>query len=398
VRRIALRLPDDGVWTGGVNYVENVSRALLSHGEFGYEPVVLCSPRADAQLQARFEVLLGTRLRRDAQLARGRRAGLLGAVLLGRNRAMRGVCERSGCDLILEAADFFGWRFPMPCLAWVPDFQDRHLPQLFSHWALYRRSLGLRLQLAAGRTVLLSSEDARKDCEHFYPQARGKTAVARFAVLPALAPGEHDPHLCSRYDLPARFFYLPNQFWAHKNHAGVIEALRLLRTRGANVVVAASGSPREPRQAGHFERLRARVAATGLTEHFRFLGNVPTRDVALLMRASVALLNPSFFEGWSTTVEEGKSLGVRMVLSDLAVHREQIGSGADFFDPHSSEAIAACLDRVWHDSREPLGQPEQQAAAASARQRVREFAHEFTRACERTLAARSHRSASHSVL
>jgi hypothetical protein len=116
------------------------------------------------------------------------------------------------------------------------------------------------------------------------------------------------------------------------------------------------------------------------------------------MRASVALLNPSFFEGWSTTVEEGKSLGVRMVLSDLAVHREQIGSGADFFDPHSSEAIAACLDRVWHDSREPLGQPEQQAAAASARQRVREFAHEFTRACERTLAARSHRSASHSVL
>jgi hypothetical protein len=44
----------------------------------------------------------------------------------------------------------------------VPDFQDRHLPQLFSRRARLQRSLGLRLQLAAGRQVLLSSEDARR--------------------------------------------------------------------------------------------------------------------------------------------------------------------------------------------------------------------------------------------
>ena len=396
MKRIALRLPE-WVWTGGVNYVETVCRALLSHPDLGYEPLVFCSPQADAQLQSRFEGLLGARLVRDAYLARGPRAGLAGAVTLGCNRAMLTLCERNRCDVILEAADFFGWRFPVGCLAWVPDFQDRHLPQLFSRLSRYQKSLGLRLQLAAGRTILISSEDARHDCEHFYPGSRGRTAVARFAVPPALEPGENDPQVQRRHCLPERFFYLPNQFWAHKNHARVVDALRLLRARGVNIVVAASGSPQEPRQAGHFERLRHRVAAQGLTENFLFLGSVPAREVAILMRASVAMLNASLFEGWSTTVEEAKSLGARMVLSDLAVHREQVGAGADFFSPHDPLAIAACMEKVWLEYRQPPTLDAQRAAAAAAGLRIREFAEHFTRACDRALERPSGRSTRRAV-
>ena len=393
MKRIAFRLPDDGVWTGGVNYVDTVCRALLSHPELDYEPIVFCSPHADPQLQSRFEGLLGKRLVRDPYVTRGRRAGLVGAVALGCNRRIRALCEQNRCTVIMEAADFFGWRFPVACLAWVPDFQDRHLPQLFSRRGLYRRSWGIRLQLAAGRTVLLSSEDARADCERFYPQARARTAVARFAVQPALEPGESDPRVLQSYRLPARFFYLPNQYWVHKNHARVVDALRLLRERGVNIVVASSGNPQDPRHVDYFGRLRAEVAAQDLTENFLFLGNVPRRDVAILMRSSVAMLNPSLFEGWSTTVEEGKSLGVRLVLSDLSVHREQVGAGAEFFDPDDPLAIAACLERFWLESREPPTLDEQLAAAVDARSRVREFAAQFARACDRAIERSSRRAA-----
>ena len=393
MKRIALRLPDDGVWTGGVNYVETVSRALLENPDFGYEPIVFCSPSADTQLQSRFAALLGPRLVPDAYMARGRRAGLIGAMALGCNRAIAALCNRHECDVILEAADFYGWRFPAATLAWVPDFQDRHLPQLFSRRALAQRSLGLQLQLAAGRTVLLSSEDARKDCEKYYSRARGRTAVARFAVRSALQPGEEDPLVQQRYGLPARFFYLPNQFWAHKNHLRVVEALQLLRARGRDITVAASGNPNDPRQIDYYGRLQKKVTDAGLTASFRFLGNVPRSDVALLMRASVAMLNPSLFEGWSTTVEEAKSLGVRLVLADLAVHREQVGTAADFFDPADPAALAACLERLWLDERARPTVSEQQAIAEQALRRVREFAAQFTRACEQAR-ARSRSSAS----
>lgn len=385
MKRVAFHLPDDGVWTGGVNYLETICHALLAHSDLGYEPIVFCNPDADPQLQSRFEGLLGFRLVRDPIMGRGRRGGLIRAVTFGCNRPMLALCERNRCNVIMEAADFFGWRFPVACLAWVPDFQDRHLPHLFSRWGLYRKSLGLQLQLACGRTVLVSSEDARGDCERFYPKARTKTAVARFAVRPGLEPGENDPRIPAKYRLPARFFYLPNQYWAHKNHARVVDALGLLRDRGVNIVIASSGNPQDPRHADHYARLREKVAAQRLTENFLFLGSVPTRDVAILMRTGVAMLNPSLFEGWSTTVEEGKSLGVRMLLSDLAVHREQVGAGAVFFDPNDPLAIAASLERVWSEHREPPTLAEQQAAAASGQLRIRDFAVQFTLACDQAL-------------
>ncbi len=387
MRRIALRLPDDGVWTGGVNYLETVCRALLAHPERGYEPLVLCSPQTPQALHSRFAALLGERLVSASELAGGLRAGLLRSVTTGRNAAVAALCARTGVDVVFEAATFYGWRFPVPCLAWVPDFQDRHLPHLFTRRARLQRSLGLRLQLASGRTVLLSSEDARADCERFYAAARGRSAVARFAVRAALAPGECDPQIAARYHLPARFFYLPNQFWAHKNHLCVIEALRRLRTVGETVIVAASGNPQDPRQRDYYARLQAAVAQAALEGAFVFLGEVPRAHVALLMRASVAMLNPSLFEGWSTTVEEAKSLGVRMVLSDLAVHREQVGEGADFFARDDASALAQCLLRVWHRASAPAGLSVQRAAAAAAERRIGEFAGQFTAACEQ---ARTH--------
>jgi glycosyltransferase involved in cell wall biosynthesis len=385
MKRVALRLPEDGVWSGGVNYLETVCRALLGHPQLGYEPVVFCSPAAEPQVLARFQALLGSRLVCDAVLLGRRRAGLGGALLFGSNRALRALCERSDCSVIIEAADFYGWRFPVSCLAWVPDFQDRHLPQLFPRWWRYRRSLGMNLQLRSGRTVLLSSEDARRDCERFYPGSRGRTAVARFAVAPALEPGEDDPQIHSKHGLPPRFFYLPNQYWAHKNHARVVEAVGLLRKRGVSVVVASSGNPLDPRFVDHYHHLRCQVAAQGLIDNFLFLGNVPRRDVAILMRASVAMLNPSLFEGWSTTVEEGKSLAVRLLLSDLAVHHEQADGCGEFFDPYNPAAIAACLERVWLDPRQPPAVAEQRAAALTAQARVGEFAAQFTAACERAV-------------
>jgi glycosyltransferase involved in cell wall biosynthesis len=392
MRRIGFRLPDDGVWTGGVNYLETVCRALLAHRDLGYEPVVFCNPGGSPVLLTRFEALIGDRLVRDPTVARGRRAGLGGALAFGRNYPALALCKRHHCDVFMEAAEFLGWRFPVACLVWVPDFQDRHLPHLFSYRSWIGKSLGLRLQLATGRTVLVSSEDARADCERFYPPAKGRTAVARFAVRPALQPGENDPQVPANHHLPARYFYLPNQYWVHKNHIRVVEALRLLRDRGANIIVASSGNPQDPRHADHYAHLREKVAADGLAEHFLFLGNIPSRDVAVLMRSSVAMLNPSLFEGWSTTVEEAKALGVRMVLSNLAVHCEQTGGAAEFFDPADPAAIAASLEKAWSEFREPPTLTEQRAAAANAELRIRDFAVHFTRACNRALAGSGSRA------
>jgi glycosyltransferase involved in cell wall biosynthesis len=200
------------------------------------------------------------------------------------------------------------------------------------------------MQIAGDRLVLLSSESALRDFEKFYPVARGKTAVVKFAVKPSPELLRADPaNVASQYGLPDVYFYLPNQFWRHKNHDVVIDALAILARRGEGVVVAASGSNSDAREPGYFDSIMRRAASSGLEESFRYLGMIPLPHVYALLRGATALINPSRFEGWSTTIEEAKSFGVPMVLSDLDVHREQTNGSARYFATDDPAALAEQL-------------------------------------------------------
>ena len=189
--------------------------------------------------------------------------------------------------------------------------------------------------------------------------------------------------MIGEYQLPPKFFYLPNQFWKHKNHIVVIEALGLLKQQGFDAVVAVTGNPLDPRHPGYVGQLNARIESLGLRDSFRILGLVPRRHVISLMRTCAALINPSFFEGWSSTVEEARVLGVPMLLSDIAVHREQMENAATYFHADDAEGLATKMRDIASASppltlaREPL---------AKSDEKVRRFARDFAVVVDRAIA------------
>jgi len=221
------------------------------------------------------------------------------------------------------------------------------LPDLFRARGFWRREIGFRAQVLGGRTLLLSSEDSRSAFCDLYGVDRSRTRVARFAVMPQSVPSiEQAAEIANQYALPPCFVFMPNQFWRHKNHFLVIRALKILKDQGARVVVLATGAQSDPRSPGHFASVCEAITAAGLQEEFIVPGQVPYPDVSALMRACSALLNPSLFEGWSTTVEEARAFGVPMILSDLPVHKEQAGTGAAYFKKDDAYALARALEGV----------------------------------------------------
>jgi glycosyltransferase involved in cell wall biosynthesis len=333
-------------WAGGYNYLRNLFGALARYQPHRFTPVVFAasSDRAadiDELMSIEgVEVVLCDAL--DQRLSR-----LASALLWGLDRQAATVFSQQRIDVVVEIATFYGWRLAEPALAWFPDMQHRRLPHLFSRFGRVRRELGFRMQIASGRTVLLSSEDARRDCERFYPSLRNRTSVVRFATEPESALLNVSAEaIHSEYDLPAGFFYLPNQFWVHKNHRTVLDALSLLSARSVEVVIAATGNPEDPRQPGYSRKLMKEVVERHLTSNFRYIGMLPRHHVYALMRNCSALINPSRFEGWSTTVEEAKSFGVPMILSDLDVHREQTQDGARYFGVDDAAGLAGHLEAV----------------------------------------------------
>ena len=149
--------------------------------------------------------------------------------------------------------------------------------------------------------------------------------------------------ICDEYHLPERFVYLPNQFWVHKGHRLVIEALAQLRASRPDVTVVCTGNTADHRDPMYFGELLAEVSRLGLRDNFVVLGWVPQAHIFHLMRQAVAVLQPSRFEGWSTTVEETKSVGKSIILSDIPVHREQAPAGVRYFDPTDAAALAEQL-------------------------------------------------------
>lgn len=332
-------------WTGGYNYLLNIIRATQTHALGRITPVVFVGPEAFDDVRDDLSVVEGVEVVADRAFAEAGKSGRLAeALVLGLDRSAARAFHEHRIDIVFEAAQFYGWRLPQRAIAWIPDFQHRRLPHLFSSFARFKRAVGFNAQIRSGRRIMLSSEDARTDCELFHPASRGKTSVVRFAIPRETAIDPIEARAAAdRHALPEIYFYLPNQFWIHKNHDAVIKALAILKAQGRHVVVAASGNQLDPRDPDHFQRLMAQANEAGVGELFRPLGLIPYADVPLLMRASAAMINPSMFEGWSTTVEEARSTGTPMILSDLRVHREQAGESATYFDPARPEQLADAL-------------------------------------------------------
>ena len=377
-------------WTGGYNYLLNLLGTLDEWASDRLVPVLFVGEDIDQELLAPFRNLRHVEIVTSAVFDGARfNIRLAAAFLTGRDRPAERIFTRHRIDVVFEPAAFYGWRFGLPAIAWMPDFQHRQLPQLFSRATYWKREIRCRMQVASGRHMLLSSEDARRDCETFFPASRGNTSVVRFAVLPNREALALDPQQVAQgYGLPDRFYYLPNQFWKHKNHTLVIEALTLLAVRGLDVTVAVSGKQEDPYNPDHYRQIETLIENTGISANFRILGMIPYEHLIALMRACRALINPSLCEGWSTTVEEAKSLGVPMLLSDLSVHREQAPPGTAFFDSHSASELAA-LFTAFEGRPDIDRRAAEQAAVAAAGERVKQYAADFAGTVERCLAGRA---------
>jgi len=376
--RVAFTSIPRGLWSGGYNYQSNLFRALQRYHPGTVTPVLFAGPDENPDDLAALAAIPGVEFVQSPAFRQSKKS-LMEALVLGRDSEALAEFSSARIDLIFESARYFGWRLPVPAMAWFPDFQHRRLPQLFPVAARWRRELGFRAQIASRRHVLLSSESARRDFLVLYPRSSNRISVVKFSSQPDPVMLTADiSAIRTLYGLQNGFFYLPNQFWRHKNHGVVLEALALLKTRSRNIVVAASGSATDYREPSYFAQFMKRVDQLDLRANFRYLGMIPLDHVYGLMRSCMALINPSRFEGWSTTVEEARAFGVPMILSDIDVHREQSAGEARYFDVRDSEALASHLDAVAAVSS-PMPQ---RTLQPDAERRVEAFAANFIGAAQ----------------
>jgi len=373
--RVGFFLTPTKGWLGGINYFKNLFSAVAAANDEETELYVVVPENVDrTALDMMLSGCSNVTVVRTGLLQRGHPLWLAWRIvrkLFNTELVARVLVRRYRLDVVSHSDFLRGTGARV--INWLPDFQHQHLPQMFDASELESRKSRYAALACHSDKILISSEDARCDLVFSMPDVASKASVLRFvSAVPtkywSLDESDHE-RLLNRYQLRRGFFYVPNQFWRHKNHAILLEAIRLAKCQNLDIQIVCSGASNDPRCPTFFQQFQRSAEDIDCGDALRILGIIPYEDVFSLMRFSCAVVNPSKFEGWSSTVEECKSAGKRMLLSDIAVHREQMPN-ANFFGVDKPEELVVLLQKSQALPEEPAGSSPGERMAANQRRFV----------------------------
>jgi glycosyltransferase involved in cell wall biosynthesis len=259
------------------------------------------------------------------------------------------IASQYGVDLWVAFAWFEELGSHRSLLICYPDFQFRHLPELFKPGEVQQREEEWSYIATHAAGVLSISQATANDALKSHPQIAPKLHVCGFPPIFEAADLQKDPQdIRCRFSLPERFFLVCNQFWEHKNHLLILRALSDLKRQGITPpAVAFTGRPYDQRRPEFFGNLLRSVHEHDLHPYCRFLGVLPRDEQVALIRAAEAVIQPSRFEGRGAITEETCMLGTQLLCSELPSHREMNLPGAIFFDVDDTGKLAELLQRSY---------------------------------------------------
>ena len=345
----------DENWIGGVYYLKNLICALSLLPEFEQPKVILATNTIDSY---KF-------------IEANTRYPHLSWCTVEQILSMQGTLD---VDVVFPYATP---SLEKKTIAWIPDFQDKHMKELFLEKELEARTAWHEASFKAA-AIVFSSRSVLRDFYRSYPSRSIRPFIVHFATFnePAERPS---PDFRKRYGVPEKYFYAPNQFWVHKNQSVILEALRILKQRGVEPFVCFSGKEHDHRAPGYSDLLRQKISDWDLEMQIAMLGFLPRQEQLSVIKGAHTIIQPSLFEGWSTVVEDAKSAGIFVIASDLAVHREQLGKNGEFFSPRDPAKLADLMEQCW------VGTPHYQPIDYGVNQL--QFANDFMRAVRFTISA-----------
>ena len=364
-------------WLGGYNYIINLLNALSELKELRIEVVLLASQSTINELKQKYSnfTFKSTSLNTPFGLIYwiGRVIGkfLKNYFIYEFNLKLAGLNLIAYGPPLLKSNNLCS-------ISWIPDFQHLYYPEFFSKKEILRRNNLFMNYINNSTLVILSSRTAKNDIEKFQPSALSKTRILRFVSSKSINIENSSFKLIrEKYKLPKLFFHLPNHFWVHKNHKLVVEAVNLLNNKNLKLNIVCTGNTFDYRKPDFFNEFISLIKDKKIEKQFFILGVVPYADVISLMKNSISIINPSLFEGWSTTVEESKSLDKKILLSDIPVHREQNPKRGIFFDPKSASNLAQKMEECFSSKSSNVYKENNEIKDKELKEKIINFAKSF---------------------
>ena len=345
-------------WLGGTYVIKNLIHCINAFSKKEIKPVLIIKKKLSKKEIKEFKniKLIKTNFFHNQNLIKKIYNKLL-VIIFGKSDYYENFFIKNKIDIlshinVMSNSIFLGKNSSIKTLSFIADFQHIHYPENFSFKNILMRNLNIRMSALHSSKIILSSFDAKKDLKTISKTAYKKSVVNQVVFK---APEKRDIlsqiFLKKKYNIYSKFFYLPNQYWIHKNHIIVLQALKhlLKKYKLKKILVISTGYNEDHRNRNCFNIIKKFIIKNHLQDNYRYLGIIPYKEVLSFMHHSIALINPSKFEGRSSTVEQAKSMGKQIILSNIDIHKEHNPARGIYFNPDNFLELSSIMIKTWNN-------------------------------------------------
>lgn len=246
--------------------------------------------------------------------------------------------SQSGFAQFLEKTNYLYTLFDL-CHRDQPEF-----PEVSKFRAFENRERAFTTNLARSVGVFVDSEIGKTNAIFRYRLDCDRVHVLPFSPSVAISSAKIGNifDVKKRYELPCDYVFYPAQFWPHKNHVYILEALkRLEQNRGIIVGAIFAGGDR-----GNMGYIKDCTKKMQLEKRVIFAGFVSNEELATFYLQSLALVMPTFFGPTNLPPLEAFRLGVPVLYSDLKGLRDQVNNAALLLDLTDPESLSSKLHEL----------------------------------------------------
>jgi hypothetical protein len=344
-------------WLGGTYVIKHLIYCINTFSRNEIEPILIVKKKLSKREIIEFKEfkLIRTNLFHNQNFIKKIYNKFL-VIFFGKSRTYESFFIKNKINVLSHINVFstniiLGKKSSIKSLPFIADFQHIHYPENFSFKSRLMRNINTILCSIHSSKILLCSFDAKNDLKRISKTGHKKSVVSQFIFkIPKKKDIINLSSLKKKFNFHSHFFYVPNQYWIHKNHIIILEAIKYIKKKYKlnKLLILSTGYNEDYRNKNHFIKIKKFILKNNLQNNYKYLGVVTFNEVLSLMYHSIAIINPSKFEGRSSTVEQAKSMGKKIILSNIAIHKEQNPDRGIYFNPDKFLELSSILVKTWN--------------------------------------------------
>lgn len=259
-----------------------------------------------------------------------------------------------GFDRLLPGADLYHATehllMPLrdiPSVLTVHDLIFHLFPEHHKRLNYWYLNLTMPLYCERVSYIIAVSQSTKKDIHRLYGVPDGKVTVVHEAADERYSPVSAAvvAAIRAKYGLPTKYVIFVGTVEPRKNLVRLFDALEHLHRQDRGLPLVLVGS-----RGWLYEPILRRIENMPEGSIVQ-LGYVPEEDLPPLYAAAEFSVQPSLYEGFGLPVLELMACGTPVICSSSSSLTEVGGEAAAYFDPTSTDDMAAAIDRL-HSSKE----------------------------------------------